>query len=90
MEFRVIEANTGVTVGVYKLLGLPMETYTIDIAGIIKSGSVYQIDFFADDNGNGTYDAPSADHAWRLAGVGTVAGLTINFAHNTTHTDVGF
>lgn len=90
MEFRVIEASTGVTVGVYKMLGLPMDLYTIDIAGIIKSGSVYQIDFFADLNGNGMYDAPVADHAWRLAGVGTATGLTINFAHNTTFTDVGF
>ena len=32
----------------------------------IVAGNSYNVDFFADHNGNGTYDAPPTDHAWRI------------------------
>jgi hypothetical protein len=39
-------------------------------------------------NGNGTYDAPPADHAWRIE-IETVNGdTTVPFLHNTDFTDI--
>jgi hypothetical protein len=67
----------------------PVTGATFDISSYeIKPGSSYHIDFYADHNKNGVYDAPAADHAWRIA-LDNVAGDTIvNFAHNTNFTDI--
>lgn len=62
---------------------------TVDITSFkIKPGISYNIDFYADHNKNGVYNAPPADHAWRLP-LNAVKGDTIiNFVHNTTFTDI--
>ena len=52
------------------------------------SGSTYRVDFFSDHNGNGYYDAPPADHAWRLEFESSAGDDTLNFVHNTNFTDV--
>lgn len=56
---------------------------------ISESGRSYFIDFFADFNSNGLYDAPPADHAWRLE-LNNANGVadTISFNHNATFTDI--
>ena len=89
-ELRVIEKVTSKTVGVYRLGSIASADFTVTIAGIIKDGSEYQIDHYADFNKNGTYDAPSTDHAWRQTETGDANGLTASFTHNTDFTDVGF
>lgn len=89
-EVRVIEKATGRTVGGYRLGQVSQPAFDVTIPGIIKSGTEYQIDFFADLNKNGKYDAPPADHAWRLTGTGGANGLTVEFTHNTSFTDTGF
>jgi hypothetical protein len=54
----------------------------------IKPGISYNIDFYADHNKNGSYNAPPTDHAWRIP-LNAVKGDTIiNFVHNTTFTDI--
>jgi len=92
-ELRVIIASTGQVVGRY-VLGAIAATMNIDltIAGVIANGTQYNIDFYADANGNGHYDPPAlaSDHAWRVTATGTATGLTVPFAHNTNFTDVGF
>jgi plastocyanin len=62
---------------------------TFDISSWkIKPGLSYNIDFYADHNKNGVYNAPPTDHAWRIA-LNTVKGdSTINFVHNTAFTDI--
>jgi len=62
---------------------------TFDISSWkIKPGLSYNIDFYADHNKNGVYNAPPTDHAWRLP-LNTVKSDTIiNFIHNTTFTDI--
>ncbi len=61
--------------------------FTVMFSGIEKDHS-YKIDFFADHNKNGMYDAPPADHAWRLE-LNDVAGDTsLTFIHNTSFTDI--
>lgn len=90
LELRVIEMASGRTVGQYRLGSVPAADFSLTILGIIEDGKMYQIDFYADLNGNGSYDAPSTDHAWRVTQVGTASGLTLNFPHNVTFTDIGY
>jgi hypothetical protein len=89
-ELRVIDSSTGRVIGKYVLPAIGTANFSITVPMIIRDLSNYQVDFFADFNGNGRYDPPPADHAWRLSGVGSPAGLTVTFAHNTTFTNVAF
>ena len=89
-ELRVIIASTGQVVGRYVLSSVPAAAFNITIVGVIADGTNYNIDFYADLNGNGHYDPPPTDHAWRVTAAGTATGLTVPFAHNTNFTDVGF
>lgn len=54
----------------------------------VDTAKAYLIDFWADHNSNGTYDAPPVDHAWRLEIDSLVSDSIINFVHNTTFTDI--
>ncbi len=53
-------------------------------------GGSYNIDFYADHNGNGMYDAPSTDHAWRMEAKGVTGDVSLDFAHNTNFTNTGW
>lgn len=90
LELKVVRAATGRTVGYYRLDAIPGPDFDLEIRDIIKTGEDYRVDFYADLNGNGRYDAPPVDHAWRLTGTGTAAGLSLTFAHNTSFTDIDF
>jgi len=48
----------------------------------------YNIDFYADHNGNGIYDAPPTDHAWRLTFNSSTGDFIQDFTHNTNFTDI--
>lgn len=88
-EARVIDTKSGRTVGVYHLGAVPAETFSVSIPDIINA-STYQVDFYLDENGNGRYDAPPVDHAWRRTATTVGAGdLTINFTHDMDFTDIG-
>lgn len=89
-ELRVIVADTGQVVGLYHLHAVPAATFDLVIPGIIANSVPYRVDFWADVNGNNEYNSPPVDHAWRMTGEGTAAGLTLSFAHNTDFTDVAF
>jgi hypothetical protein len=90
LEVRVINTSNGQTVGSQQLAAVPGPAFSVAIPGILESGQSYQVDFFADLNGNGVYNAPPADHAWRLTGTAGAAGLTLDFAHNAVFTDIQF
>ena len=54
----------------------------------IENSGTYQIDFYADLNGDGVYDPPPTDHAWRLE-TGEAAGdVILEFMHNTDFTNI--
>jgi hypothetical protein len=89
-ELRVINTANGNVVGVYVKPKLGEADSTISIPGIVHLDGVYQIDFFSDFNGNGIYDAPPTDHAWRITLTAGGEGIVADFAHNTDFTDVGF
>jgi len=63
------------------------DSFTLKIPGIV-SGHSYTIDLYADLNGNGYYDAPPLDHAWRMGATAAGGNLVVDFAHNTDFTDI--
>lgn len=52
------------------------------------TGGSYRIDFYADHNGNETYDAPTTDHAWRIQIENLEGDTVVPFIHNTQFTDI--
>jgi hypothetical protein len=89
-ELRVIDTANDNVVGVYVKPKLGQADSTITIPGIVHLDREYQIDFFSDDNGNGVYDAPPEDHAWRITLTAGAQGIATDFSHNTDFTDIGF
>jgi hypothetical protein len=85
LELRVIDAATMQLVGRYVLGRVPGATMRLALPGIVKSGRGYDIEFFVDENGNGAFDPPPTDHAWRLTQQATSSGLTVHFTHNTMY-----
>jgi len=55
---------------------------------VIEPGSAYLVDFFADHNGNGMYDAPPADHAWRIETGEVMGNAIVEFTHSTDFTNI--
>lgn len=89
-EAKVVHVSTGRVVGQYRLDEVPNPNFDIEIRDIVQSGEQYNVDFYADLNGNGSYDAPPTDHAWRVTQTATSHGLEVIFSHNTSFTDIGF
>ncbi len=89
-ELRVMNTGTGQTVGQYRHEAIVQANFSFVIPGIIENGENYRVDYYADLNGSGGYDAPPSDHAWREDLTGGSDGLTIDFAHNVNFTDIDF
>lgn len=54
----------------------------------IEHGGSYHINFWADHNSNGEYDAPPTDHAWQILLEDVAGDTTLTFVHNTQFTDI--
>ena len=81
----VVNKNTGMEVD--RVHAVVEEEFMVHAYGI-KAGESYNVDFFADFNENGMYDAPGDDHAWRLDLDNVTGDTTLNFEHNTNFTDI--
>ena len=83
--FALIDASTGVIID--RESEIVSDSFTVELS---KDSLVsnYHVDFFSDHNGNGYYDAPPADHAWRLELAGSPGDDSLEFVHNTNFTDV--
>lgn len=55
---------------------------------VVEPGNSYLIDFYADHNGNGSYDAPPTDHSWRIETGVAMGDVELNFTHNMNFTDI--
>lgn len=86
LELRVVESATGKEVERIKQM-ISMANFSIEIPGI-KSGTEYNVDFYADLNKNGMYDAPPVDHAWRETFTAGDSNQVISFSHNTNFEDI--
>ncbi len=71
-----------VVVGAIENADFDVESY------VVEPGTSYLVDFYADHNGNGSYDAPPADHAWRLESGVAMGDVDLEFSHNTNFTDI--
>ncbi|MDA0748931.1 MAG: hypothetical protein O2954_20625, partial [bacterium] len=86
---RVVDRATGQEVGRKRIESVVGPGFDVVVEGL-KVGGSYDVDFYADLNKNGKYDAPPADHAWRMPANNVQADVTLNFAHNTNFTDIKF
>jgi len=82
----VIEAGTMTEVGRTHAIG--DLSFVMEIPNILEDGKSYQVDFYADENENGHYDPPSADHAWRLQIEDSQGDETLSFSHEIAFTDI--
>ena len=87
LEIRVVDKYDGKEAGRTKIGALTSADFQVTVDGI-QVGHSYWIDFFADHNNNGSYDAPPVDHAWRLELNNATGSDIVNFAHNTNFTDI--
>ncbi len=83
--FSVAEKESGKEL--QRLQAIASIDFKLDVYGIEK-GKSYKIDFYADHNKNGSYNAPPTDHAWRLELNDAKGDTTLNFTHNTSFTDI--
>jgi hypothetical protein len=89
-ELKVVNED-GSEVGYYRLGQVPNSgNFLVRIPDIIMLGEQYDIDYYADFNGDGSYDDPPVDHAWRDTATGAAGGINLTITHNTDFTDIDF
>ncbi len=86
-ELRVYNENTFEEIGMVSLDSLEVTEFFVKVGGT-EMGESYNVDFYADHNGNGGYDAPPTDHAWRITVAGIEGDTILPFEHNTDFTDI--
>lgn len=83
----VVDMEQGLAVDTLSLESIPSSDFQL-ISTALEIGKSYHIDLFADHNGNGEYDAPPVDHAWRLPLNNVQGDVVLDFVHNTNFTDI--
>ena len=81
----VVDTATGIVLSTVDTVA--SEDFMLNVYGL-EPGTAYNVDFWADFNENGMYDAPPADHAWRIQLDSIVGDSTLMFTHNTDFTDI--
>jgi Secretion system C-terminal sorting domain len=89
LEIRLEDDNTGKEVDRIKLNTIPAADFNVIFVGV-KLGVEYKIEFYADLNGNGLYDAPPTDHAWMIPFENMTGDVSLDFTHNTNFTDINW
>ena len=85
LYIRIYEKST--LKEVYRTSQTITESFNVIVNNFITWDNEYIVDFFADHNGNGLYDAPPTDHAWRME-LNTSSFNQLSFSHNTEFTDI--
>ncbi|MAT56068.1 MAG: hypothetical protein CMN32_16475 [Saprospirales bacterium] len=88
-ELRVVKTGDNEEVGRFSMPSIVVPHFFVRVPGL-ELGDDYNIDFYADFNQNGVYDAPPMDHAWRENLQDDEGDETITFHHNTSFTDIMF
>ncbi len=88
MFLRIVRNDNSEEVG-RKSFVIPGAEFSVSIPQI-EMNHDYNVDFFSDHNGNGVYDAPPADHTWRLTFNSATGNFVQNFTHNTNFVDIGW
>jgi hypothetical protein len=85
---RAVDKANGVEVGREKIT-IGAASFEVPL-WVVRTGHSYRFDFYADLNKNGKYDAPPADHAWRLEADNAAGNVVLAFSHNTNFTDIAW
>ncbi len=95
-ELRLVETrgDSKSVVGYYFLADIPEasdggDEFVIFFRGVVRPGTGYDVDHFADADRSTDYTPPTADHAWRDHYVANDEGLNESFEHNFMFVDVG-
>lgn len=88
LRLAVIDKATNTEVARLEKL-VDAAAFSLEATGI-EIGKSYNVDFFADHNKNGIYDAPPTDHAWRMELNNVTGNSTLDFVHNTTFTNINW
>jgi len=89
LSIRVVEEQSGVEVARQTISSIAGPTFQVRFANL-KKGTAYRVDFYADTNGNGVYDAPPVDQAWRIAGLSLEKDATISFSPTADLVDIAW
>jgi len=89
LELRVENNDNNTEVDRIKVLSIPSADFDLQIVGL-KLNTEYKVEFYADHNGNGLYDAPPVDHAWLIDFTNITGDAVQNFNHNTNFTDINW
>ena len=87
LELRVVDQDSGREVGRKILLEIEVADFDLTLSVLLK-GHSYDIDFYADLNGNGVYNAPPVDHAWRVVLSPAMGSDVVLFEHIASFTDI--
>ena len=87
LEIKLESSTLEKEIGRVKIPAIASASFPVQIIGLIEPGD-YSIEFYADLNGNGIYDVPPADHAWKVGFNYTGGNVEVNFTHNPTFTDI--
>ena len=88
LEMRVVRSDNSEEVNRTSVI-VPGASFSLNIPQI-EMDHDYNVEFYADHNGNGLYDAPSTDHAWRLSFNSNTGNFVQNFLHNADFVDIGW
>lgn len=88
-QLRVVEKTSSSEVAHHTIRSLSSASFTLEML-CLEVGKSYFVDMYADLNGNGVYDAPPSDHAWRLSVDNVTANVNLDFMHSTTWTDIEY
>jgi hypothetical protein len=89
LEVRLVEMTSMMEAGRVTVDAIPSEEFDVFLP-FIATGETYYVDFYADHNSNGVYDAPPTDHAWRMELTDVEGDEDDEFIHNTNFTDIGW
>ncbi|HEX9253175.1 MAG TPA: T9SS type A sorting domain-containing protein, partial [Ignavibacteriaceae bacterium] len=87
LEIKLENSTLEKEIGRIKIPAIASASFPVQIIGLIEPGD-YSIEFYVDLNGNGIYDAPPTDHAWKIGFNYTGGNAEVNSAHNATFTDI--
>lgn len=89
IEARAIDQISGIEVGRTRHERITNNDFSMLITGL-EVNKNYDVEFYADLNGNGIYDSPPVDHAWRTSAATNLGDAEINFSHNTDFQDIAW
>ncbi len=88
LDLRIVHRATMNEVARARVATIPSASFQLIVPDALVAGETYHVDFYADFNRNGRYDAPPADHAWRRVVNAPAAPVSITFMHDANFTDI--